>query len=218
LCGLELLQKEGEQKKMKGQERQTIVVDIYFTRGVVILLILALLTAGFVTYLAWGQGGAIAAGSQTSLTASTNMRRYYMTPGFFDGANALTACDSGYHMASLWEILDPSNLKYDTDRGYVIDDSGQGPPADPGAWIRTGSSGLSSTSPGYANCLAWTRGDSGEYGSTAWLGGPWTAGRDIHVWDTSGMPCNTPLRVWCVEDRVSTDIYLPLVLRSYVTH
>ena len=185
---------------MKGQEAQTIVIDVHLTRGLVTLLILALLAASFAAYLAWGQGRAIAASSQAPLTASSNMRQFYLTPGFHNVATVLAACDSGYHVAPLWEILDPSNLKYDTARGYVADDSGQGPPADFAGWIRTGSSGSSSTTPGYANCLAWTSSDGAEYGTTVWMGGPWTDPRDVHVWNAGVWPCNNSSPVWCVED------------------
>ena len=63
--------------------------------------------------------------------------KYYLTSVSVPGDAALTACDPGFHMASLWEIHDTSNLQYDTGRGLTQDDSGSGPPAALG-WIRTG--------------------------------------------------------------------------------
>jgi hypothetical protein len=37
---------------------------------------------------------------------------FYLTKTKHNGAQALTACAAGYHMPSIWEIHDPSNLKY----------------------------------------------------------------------------------------------------------
>src|SRR5262245_60366073 len=62
--------------------------------------------------------------------------KFYLTKDGFQGNAVLTACDAGFHMASLWEIHDPSNLQYDT-RGFTLADAGSGPPAVLG-WIRTG--------------------------------------------------------------------------------
>jgi hypothetical protein len=59
---------------------------------------------------------------------SRSTRRYYMTKGSFDGLGASTACASGFHMANLFEMSDPSNLAYDTTLGFTTDDSGDGPP------------------------------------------------------------------------------------------
>jgi hypothetical protein len=64
-------------------------------------------------------------------------RKFYLTQDGYDGSQALSACAQGYHMASLWEILDPSNLSYDTSLGATVADSGSGPPNGSG-WIRTG--------------------------------------------------------------------------------
>jgi hypothetical protein len=46
-------------------------------------------------------------------------------------------------MASMWEISDPSNLRYDTQLGVTTADSGFGPPAGTSfvaffGWVRTG--------------------------------------------------------------------------------
>jgi hypothetical protein len=79
------------------------------------------------------------------LAASAGLRGYYLTESTYNGAdadgtdgNGAGVCAEGYHFASLWEILDPSNLKYDTGLGMVRDDSGQGPPTFPyfGGWLR----------------------------------------------------------------------------------
>jgi hypothetical protein len=111
------------------------------------------------------------------------------------GNQALTACAAGFHMASLWEIYDPSNLKYDTTLGLVHADSGSGPPS--GAfnagqgWIRTGAPGASNV-PGVANCQAWsTTSGQGTRASLTAIGGPWAVIED---------PCAGESRVWCVEE------------------
>ena len=54
-----------------------------------------------------------------------SQRRFYLTPTEHDGAHALAACSADFHMASLWEIFDPSNLVYDTTLGFRRDDSGE---------------------------------------------------------------------------------------------
>ena len=181
------------------------------------LLTLGLLATCLVAYLAWGHQGASAASPEAPrAVSSTTMRQFYLTPdAAYTGATALTACDPGYHMASLWEILDPSSLKYNTDKGYTDDDSGQGAPLGPAGWIRTGGSSTSSSTAGYASCHAWTRGDSGDHGSVVWLSGPWTGDPiDIHVWDAGVATCDAAYWVWCVEDDVGSTVYLPLVFRS----
>ena len=128
------------------QDEKTIVIDINLNRGLVGLLALALLMAALLGYLAWGQREAAASGPQASLdhardrpldhaqakplAQSSGLRGYYLTKSSYGPSRILTApaCASGYHFASLWEIMDPSNLKYNTDLGYTMDDSGQGPP------------------------------------------------------------------------------------------
>jgi hypothetical protein len=64
---------------------------------------------------------------------------YYLTNGTFSGANADDACGAGFHMASLWEISDPSNLRYAYDRGDALQgaDTEYGAPSDFWGWIRT---------------------------------------------------------------------------------
>jgi hypothetical protein len=178
-----------------------------------LLLTLALLVTVFLGYLAWGQEKAIASSPQAPLAPFPGMRQYYLTKGLYGGANASTACASGYHMASLWEILDPSELEYNTDLGSTTDDSGAGPPAS-GGWVRTGYSNDNGTTAGQANCSVWST-TSGN-GTTALLPSDWAGGvADIHVWDVYGTgSCSSVGRVWCVEDYYSA-IYLPLVLRNY---
>jgi hypothetical protein len=130
-------------------------------------------------------------------------RGYYLTSTIFvDGAHALTACAAGYHMASLWEIHEPSNLRYDqdpagdgTNLGHVELDSGQGPPATRQGWIRGGI-----PSP-YWNCAAWTTNSSLVQGAVADLAGSWDSpGVTASPWEYTRMTCDQTVPVWCVQD------------------
>jgi hypothetical protein len=190
--------------------------------GLVALLALALLAAAFVGYLAWGQGQVAASGPQAPLdharvrplAASTGMRGYYLTATGHGGAGALTACADGYHFASLWEIMDPSHLKYDTTLGDTNDDSGQGPYTARWGWVRTGYDNSTSSTAGQGNCDGWISSDDSEQGTGAYLPANWTAGQDIHVWRVGPMSCDTKASVWCVADDVSAPIYLPIILKN----
>jgi hypothetical protein len=129
-------------------------------------------------------------------------RKFYLTTTVHDGAQALTACANDFHMGSLWEIVDPSNLQYDTELGTTNADAGSGPPSVPGGWIRTG--GFSS---GTTNCNVWSSNNPDHngnivllpddtsnfgWGESAVRVSPWLPGRGN---------CSTPFRVWCVQDR-----------------
>jgi hypothetical protein len=137
---------------------------------------------------------------------------YYLTKTKHNGSQALTACAAGYHMASIWEIHDPSALRYNTALGYKTDDSGLGPPIAPG-WIRTGSA----SSPGdpdpnyiqpFGNCFAWTSTDASHFGKLVNLHIPFVQLREsvppyfpqIPPWESSAATCNTNNRVWCMKD------------------
>ena len=84
---------------------------------------------------------------------AAELRRFYLTKATFDGGTALEACNNGYHMASLWEIYDFSNLRYERTLGLTNTDSGFGPPTAFTGWVRTGYSGNPSGSAGLSNCL-----------------------------------------------------------------
>lgn len=129
-------------------------------------------------------------------------RRYYLTKGTFNGASTLNACDTGFHFASLWEIWAFGTLEYDVRRGYLVEDSGGGPPAPIDGWVRTGfSSSNSSNPPGAGNCNAWTSSLSTVSGSRSGPFWVWDAASEsISPWQASTSSCTTSLRVWCVED------------------
>jgi hypothetical protein len=136
-------------------------------------------------------------------------RKYYLTQTTVTGSQALTACTKKFHMASFWEIFDTSALRYDTENGFTLDDSGSGPPSftnqtDAFGFIRTGTlrdNSSVSADAGVANCNAWTS-DTGR-GSVVALNTSWGApvsSLNISPWLAGTQTCNNPARVWCVQD------------------
>jgi hypothetical protein len=138
----------------------------------------------------------------------SSTKSFYLTKDSFNGANALTACAKGYHMASLWEIFDPSNLTYNTNLGFTHDDSGSGPPAfvnaDLGSgWIRTGHSAATVpfTDPGTVNCVTWKSNSPSDIGTVVWLPLDWSASPTaIAPWRAGISSCDFSIQVWCVSD------------------
>jgi hypothetical protein len=187
------------QKEQRELQEQTLVVNINLTRGLVALLTLALLTAAFLGYLAWGHKEVAASSSQAPVAAATGMRQYYLTKAAYTGGQPTGAgvCASGYHFASLWEILDPSNLEYNADLGWTRDDSGAGPPTYDG-WVRTGYSSDNGTTAGQANCNSWST--TTGYGTRARMTSDWTGTKHMHVWFVGTTGCGSTRYVWCVED------------------
>jgi hypothetical protein len=136
-------------------------------------------------------------------TATGGGRLYYLTVlNTYHGNDAPTACAAGYHMASLWEIVDPSSLTYAWDHpsAYTLADSGRGAPT-AGGWIRTGTPSSGTGTPGIGNCLAWTTDSNASYGTAAYLPNNWGIAVQItapYYPDTTF--CSIPSRVWCVSD------------------
>jgi len=191
-----------------------ISLRIHYDRrsALVLLSALILLMMALTGVLAWGQREVAASNRQSPLPAFTGTRRYYLTNNAVQATQVLSACTIGYHTASLWEILDPSHLKYNTTLGATSDDSGQGPPSSLGGWVRTGYNSSNGITPGQANCYNWSSNSSSNYGTYAQLPSTWTAGsQDMHVWDVHVTPCSGSARVWCIEDYI---IYLPVILRD----
>jgi hypothetical protein len=128
---------------------------------------------------------------------------FYVTDINFFSIDALTACASGYHMASLWEILDVSNLVYAYNHpdAHVKDDSGQGPPSFWYGRVRTGQDASGSATAGMGNCDNWTSNSSADSGVFVRLSRTWeTAPGDIGTWDATSFTCNLVGPVWCIED------------------
>jgi hypothetical protein len=135
----------------------------------------------------------------TAAGTADSRRWFYLTTTVHDGVNALTACDAGFHMASIYEILDVSNLRYDTGRGGTRDDSGQGPPQGYGGWVRTGASATTTQDwSAVSNCNAWTSSDPSYYGTQVNLTPDWSVGQ--RFWAAITLNCDATSSVWCVQD------------------
>lgn len=134
-------------------------------------------------------------------TADAGRKKYYLTQDNFDGSHALTACDNGFHMASIWEILDPSNLKYDTELGRTTDDSGSGPPSGLEGWIHTGGADADSGGAGNANCRTWTSNSGSDAGTFVFLEHTWPGSSTaISPWQAIDANCDAVASgVWCVQ-------------------
>jgi hypothetical protein len=131
-----------------------------------------------------------------------DLRRFYLTQTPFNAAQAPSACVAGYHMTSLWEILDPSNLQYDTSIGFMHADSGSGPPTLAKGWVRTGGPLQNEDTPGIGSCLAYTTTNSNLFGTSVNLPQEFNSTQltVISPWDSSTPTCDQLVRVWCVQD------------------
>ena len=148
--------------------------------------------------------------SLAAQVASNAPRKFYLTKTTHAGDTALSACAMGYHMASLWEIRDPTTLRYNTDPSLSVNkgDSGSGPPAFAQGWIRTGNiSKIGGVVAGEANCNAWTSASSLEGGTRVFLPTDWlppTQGNSVpsvvDPWRGGVDSCNFAQPVWCVQD------------------
>lgn len=135
--------------------------------------------------------------------ADAGPKKYYVTqPDTFDGNEALTACDDGYHMATFWEIYAFFNLKYDTTRGRTTADSGSGPcNSDCTGWVRTGDDASTANQAGTANCDAWMSDNSGHYGTQVFLSRNWSDfGKESSPWRANTDTCDNKARVWCAKN------------------
>jgi hypothetical protein len=127
-------------------------------------------------------------------------RRFYLTQTPVNGAAASTACDAGFHMASRYELLDVTGLRYDAARGYelpVPSDQGQGPPQSLLGWLRTGTPPSFTAIVGTGNCSAWSV--TNGQGTIAELNANWDLFHDTG-WVYALSTCSSSNRVWCVED------------------
>ena len=125
-------------------------------------------------------------------------RMYYLTVTGFTGDDAITACDSGFHMASISEIQAPGHLQYasrsTTVYDSLVDDQSLGPPANHMGWVR---SGVYPPSGFVYDCE-----DISEYrdihsGTTLILNDSSTSNM---WWQAAHQSWSQPEPVWCVED------------------
>jgi hypothetical protein len=153
--------------------------------------------------------GTLQATVNDGVTARAKM--YYLTVTSFTGGDAIKACDPRFHMASISEIKDPSNLQYATRSTPAYDaptyDQGLGPPSNHMGWVRSGvypQSGFA-----YA-CDVYLTGsdllkDTMMTLYTFWFDARSSipASQPDHVWwqwHAAYHPCSQPEPVWCVED------------------
>jgi hypothetical protein len=193
-----------------------ITLHITYDRRVLSLLAslgLALLLSTSVPLLPSGSH-ALAGPLLDSVPVGTG-RHVYLTVDNYLPAYARSACTSGYHMASLWEIMDVSNLIYDYAQPYAAtqDDSGHGLPTYLAGWVRTGYSSSSTNVAGTGNCNSWTSSNAADYGTAAYLSRQWeTVYSQADLWILPVYPCNVAGQVWCARDVFI--VYLPLISRS----
>jgi hypothetical protein len=147
-------------------------------------------------YTKWEVDALVAAAA-----AADSRRWFYLTPDAYNGANALTACDAEFHMASVYEILDLSNLRYDMGRGFTKSDSGWGPPQYAVGWVRTGDEAYVGDQVGYSNCDSWTSSSGSHLGTEVFLHDDWNDPATwISPWQGFTSTCSLPARVWCIQD------------------
>ena len=191
----------------KINQTDTLTIHIDISRNILILLSFIILVSSAVLIIFADYKNAEASLPLQAELTSNGLRKYYLTSANCSGAdadgtddNGAGVCASGYHFASLWEILDISNLEYNPLLGVTTQDSGKGPPSMTTGWVRTGFSSDSSGTAGRANCDDWDSLDGS--GSTIWLPENWidTNAQKINVWNTEGYSCSNAFHVWCVED------------------
>ncbi len=115
-------------------------------------------------------------------------RRFYLTKNAVAGSSAGTRCDTGFHVAHLSEILDPSSLHYDADRGYqTFNGGGQGAPFLVPGWLYLLINHCSDYAGGGLGTSAQlATGAASDIPGTPWL---------VNSTDS----CINTQRVWCVE-------------------
>jgi hypothetical protein len=187
-----------------------------------ILLLSLMVSAVFIAAFGLRRKQTIASSPQYLSSAILGVRQYYLTKSLFTGNQVANACTPGYHFASIWEIADPSGLKYNTSLGLTSPDSGSGPPVAINlfgiyhvvGWVHTGYNVSSSEPPGHANCNGWLSNYQFYWGTVAGLPSDWTGGeQDIGVWNVGVVTCDFHLSVWCVQDDSLNQTYLPLMLK-----
>ena len=175
-----------------------------FKRSLIALvgvLVIVIALATLMPLVSRGQGN-------NPIVTQLQPRKFYLTQTEHTGSQALTACASGYHMASLWEILDPSNLQYNKALGTTGD--GSGPPTSISlqnttvnvGWIRTGAASATGFGPGVSNCLIWTSDAEIHTGTLVGLTPAWASSdvSPISPWRGLTVSCETQQQVWCVQD------------------
>ncbi len=141
------------------------------------------------------EGGGRTGGNRCSdrSCSTRGLRRYFLTEGDpVDGGNAAAECPAGFHVASVWELINPSSLHYDSIRGYRVSPNiGSGPQTLLEGWAFVGDG---------ATCLGYDDPGVGAAGSIIVLSDD-HASQDLGPWDVSTAACDSTFaRVWCIED------------------
>ena len=144
---------------------------------------------------------ALALAAFASLPAEAGAKKYFLTVDSFPVNEVLGACGKGYHMATLWEIFDPTQLTYDAKRGQTAEDSGSGPAAGIYGWIRTGGPAATISSAGGGNCMAWTSTVGTDNGTAVQLGSHWDDPAEFSSpWAAAPTSCGSTFPVWCKQN------------------
>jgi hypothetical protein len=175
--------------------------------SIIALAVLMILVGALAALLPLISLGQVTPGPKQPTPSVGRPGNFYLTKTNHNGAEALTACAVGDHMASIWELQNPSNLAYSTAYGLQWTDSGLGPPTG-GGWIRTGAAASGAAPDPHkafttlANCLAWTSANASDFGNLVNLHIPWLNEPDANMapWKISSASCNTKTAVWCVQD------------------
>ena len=188
-------------------KKAVLVININLTKQLATLLTVGILLAAFTGYLVMSQRPVTASDQQNSLASSIGMRQFYLTKNIYKGAeatgtdgNGAGVCAVGYHFASMWELLDPSSLIYNTFLGRTYADSGQGPPSGQWGWVRTGYDSSSTDTVGTGNCDSWTSTAGIRAAPQAKLDYSWDTPGTFPGWDIENTYCDLNKFVWCVED------------------
>lgn len=144
-------------------------------------------------------------------------KMYYLTKNSFAEGDAITACDSGFHWASISEIQDPSKVQYAPRRTPAYDapydqvygppsydapayDQGLGPPSNHMGWVRTGAyppSGFVYDCEDFQGIRDNHAGTTLVFKDSSEVG----AEQTVYTWQAARQPCTQqPEQVWCVED------------------
>jgi len=189
--------------------------------SMLLVLVLALPAVSAALALTVRHASAAPATHPLQQRATLRTRGFYVSKNLVSPDQALTTCAAGYHFASLWEIADPSNFKYNTTLGITSSDSGEGPPAaipvfssylPVRGWVRTGFINSTTDIAGHANCNGWSSTNDTHSGTTINLPSTWTASPDLGVWNAVTRTCDTLQRVWCVQDE-PVSVFLPIILK-----
>ena len=196
--------------------KREIVFEIVLGRVWRLALLLAVVAALLLAATVGAAPGGVPNNAPLAWSAAMPGSYYLTASDGYDGDDAPGACAKGYHMASLWEIWDTSNLRYNSQLGYQYPDGdcGQGPPTDVLGWMRTGATASTSNEgPGRANCSAYTS-TTVISGTVVALPDNWSApDSTMGVWMAGTASCSSSQRVWCVRSALRR--YMPLGLRNY---